>query len=134
MEQAAVADLHEAVREHVLEEPAEKLYGVECGGAWACTAGLTGGEGDRVVFEAHDASVGEGDPADRGGERGEGRVALWMGLTVDVPGDVPDPWVEVFQQSGLAHVVFAERAGDGGEGFDRDQEVGAGGAPGRAVR
>jgi hypothetical protein len=67
MEKSEVADFHEAVREDVLEEPADKLYGVECGGAWACTAGFTVGEGDGVVCEAHDASVGDGDPEDVGG-------------------------------------------------------------------
>ena len=69
-----------AVREHVLEEPAEKLYGVKGGSAWACTSRLTGGEGDGVVFEAHDALVGEGHFADRGGEGGEGRVTVGIGL------------------------------------------------------
>jgi hypothetical protein len=33
MEQAEVADLHETVRENMLEEPAEKLHGVEGGGS-----------------------------------------------------------------------------------------------------
>jgi hypothetical protein len=33
----------------------------------------------------------------------------------------------------VAHLFFEERAIDGGEGFDGDKEVGAGGAPGRAV-
>jgi hypothetical protein len=69
MEKTEVADFHEAVREHVLEEPADKLYDVE-GSAWACTAKFTVGEGDAVVFEAYDASVGDGDPEDIGGEVG----------------------------------------------------------------
>ena len=45
----------------------------------------------------------------------------------------PDLWVDVLQQSGLAHVFFEEGAVDGGEGFDGDKEVGSGGPPGRAV-
>jgi hypothetical protein len=35
MEKAEVSDFHETVRENVLEEPAEKLHGVEGSGAWA---------------------------------------------------------------------------------------------------
>ena len=52
-----------------------------------------------------------------------------MGLTVDVPGDAPALGGDVLQQSGLAHVFFEKSAGDGGEGFDRDKEVGSGGQP-----
>ena len=79
------------------------------------------------------AAVGDGDLEDIGGEGGEGGVAVVLGLTVDVPGDRPDLGGDGLQQSGLAHLFFAERTGDGGEGFDRDKEVGAGGSPGRAV-
>jgi hypothetical protein len=39
----------------------------------------------------------------------------------------------VLQQSGLTHLFLKERAVDGGERFDRDKEVGSGGAPSRAV-
>ena len=134
MENADVADCHEAVRENGLEEPAEKLSGVEGGGSWACTARLTIGDGAGVVCEAHDASVGDGAPADRGGEVLEGRVAMGMGLTVDVPGDVPALGVEVRQQSSVAHVFCEDGSGDGGEGLHGHREGGAGGAPGRAVR
>ena len=77
--------------------------------------------------------VGDGDLEDIGGEGGEGGVAVVIGLTVDIPGDGPDLGVDVLQQSGVAHLFFEDGAGDGGEGFDGDKEVGAGGAPGRAV-
>ena len=53
----------------------------------------------------------------------------WLRLTVDVPGDGPDLGIDVLQQAGLAHVCFEEGAVDGGEGFDGDKEVGAGGPP-----
>ena len=46
MQQADGADLHTAIGPDMPEEPAEKCNGVESGGAWACPAGLTGGEGD----------------------------------------------------------------------------------------
>jgi hypothetical protein len=60
-------------------------------------------------------------------------MAVVIGLTVDVPGDRPDLRIDLLQQIGLAHGFFEERTVDGGEGFDRDKEVGAGGPPGRAV-
>jgi hypothetical protein len=37
-------------------------------------------------------------------------VAVVMGLTIDVPGDGPDLWVDGRQQSGLAHIVLKESA------------------------
>jgi hypothetical protein len=113
MQEAEVSDFHEAVRENVLEEPAKKFHGVEGRSSWACTARLTVSEGDGVVCETHEATVGDGDPEDIGGEICEGRVAMWMSLTMDIPGEVPDLWVDVLQQSGLAHVVFEEGAVDG---------------------
>jgi len=118
----------------MLEESAEKLDGVELGRTWAGTAHFPVGESHRAVFEAHDAAVGEGDFEDIGGEGGEGSVAVVVGLTVDVLGDGPDLGVDVLQQSGLAHIVFEHGAVEGGEGFDRDKEVSAGGQPCRAVR
>jgi hypothetical protein len=39
----------------------------------------------------------------------------------------------MLQQSGWAHVVFEERAGDGGEGFDRDKEIRSGRQPTTSV-
>jgi hypothetical protein len=35
MEKAAMTDFHDAIGEDMLEEPAEKLHGVEVGGSWA---------------------------------------------------------------------------------------------------
>ena len=133
MEQAEVADFHEAIGQDMLEEPAEKLHDVEVGGAEAGTAHFPVGEGDRAVREADETVVGDGDLEDIRGEVGEGGVAVVIGLTVDIPGDGPDLGVDVLQQAGVAHLFFEEGAVDGGEGFDGDKEVGAGGPPGRAV-
>jgi hypothetical protein len=99
----------------------------------AGTAHFTVGERHRAVFEAHDAAVGNSDPEDRRGEGGEGGLAVVLGLTMDIPRDGPDLGLAVLQQSGLVPLCFAERTVDGGEGFDGAKEVGAGGAPGRAV-
>jgi len=133
MPEAEVADFHEAFREHVLEEPAKKLDGVERGGSWSSTARLAVGESDAAVCESHEATVGDGDPEDIGGEVLEGHVAISARLRVDVPREVPDVWVDVRQQSGLAHVFFEDGTVDGRESFHGDQEGGSGGEPGGTV-
>jgi len=134
MEKAEVADFHKAIGQDVLEEPPEKLHDVEVGGAEACTAHFTVSEGDGTAREDNETVVGDGDLEDIRGEVGEGGVSVVPRLTVDVPRDGPDLWVDVVQQSGLGHVFFEDGAVDGGEGFDRDKEVGSGGQPCRAVR
>jgi hypothetical protein len=62
--------------------------------------------------EADTALVGDGDTENLGGEVGEGGVSVVIGLTMDVPGDGPDLWVDVRQQSGLAHIFLKESAVD----------------------
>jgi hypothetical protein len=52
-----------------------------------------------------------------------------LGLTVDVPGDRPDLWGDVRQQSGLVDGFCEERPVNRGEGFERDKEGGSGGHP-----
>ena len=95
MEKAEVADFHTASGQDVVEEPPAKLHDVEGGGAAACTAHFTGSEGDGTAREAHETVVGDGDLEDIRGEGGEGGVAVVPRLTVDVPRDAPDLWVDV---------------------------------------
>jgi hypothetical protein len=113
MEQAEMTDFHEALGQDGLEEPAEKFHDVEVGGAGARTARVTVGEGDGAVLERNDAAVGDGDLEDIRGEVLAGRRAVGIGLAVDVPVDVPDQWVDLCQQSSLAHIFFEERTVNG---------------------
>ena len=133
MEQAEGADFHETIGQDMLKESAEKLHDIKVGGAEAGTAHFPVGEGHRAVRKRDNAAVGNGDLEDRGGEGGKGRGAVVVGLTVDVPGDRPDLRIDVLQQTRSVHLFFAERTVEGREGFDGDNAVGAGGAPGRAV-
>jgi hypothetical protein len=133
MEKAEVADFHETVRHDMLEESAEKFHDIKVRGAEADTAHVPGGEGDRAILQADKTVGGEGDLEDRGGEGGEGGMAVVIGLTLDIPRDGPDLGSDVLQHSSLAHLCFEERTVNGGEGFDGDKAVGSGGAPGRAV-
>jgi hypothetical protein len=133
MEQAAAADVQEAVGHDRLEEPAEKRHDVKGSGAEACTAHLTRGAGARAIVAADAALGGDGAPEDRGGEGGEGGVAVVLGPTLDMPGAGPALWGHALPQASVAYGVVAECAGEGGEGVDGDKAVGAGGAPRRAI-
>ncbi len=128
-----MADFHETVRYDMLQEPADTFDDVKVGSASAGTAHCPVGEGAHAVREADEPVVGDGDLEARGGEGGAGGVAMVLGLTVDVPGHGPHLGIDVLQQSGLAHGVFEEGAVHEREGFDGDQEGGAGGQPGRAI-
>jgi hypothetical protein len=112
-QKAAVTDLSKASGHDRREASAEQLQGVESGRAWACTAALTGGAGDGAVLARDDAAVGDGALEDLWGEVLDGRVAVGVGLAVDVPVGFPGQWIARPQQSRLGHIFFAERAGDG---------------------
>ena len=101
--------------------------------AGAGPANLPGGEGDGPVLEAYEAAVGDGTPEDVGGAGGAGGMGMVLGLTVAVPRDGPPLGIAGLQPSGVAHLVFAERTGDRGEGFDGAKAGGAGRAPRGAV-
>ena len=124
-----MAHLHETMRQDVREEPAEKFHAIKGRGAEADPAHFPGGEGDRAVVQADETVVGDGALEDRGGQGGAGGMAIGRRLTMDVPRDGPDLRVDLLPQSSVAHGVCAEGTGDGGAGFDRDKEVGAGGPP-----
>jgi hypothetical protein len=101
----------------VLQEPVEKLPDVEMGGTRACTVHFLVGERDRVALAADETVVGEGYPEDIGAREVQaewpwGCACRWpyQGLVQTWEGDV-------LQETGVAHLFFAERPGDGGEGF-----------------
>src|SRR5262245_32932107 len=127
VQKAEVADVHEALGEDMPQEPAEHLQAVEVGSAEAWPAHFAVGKGDRALRARAKTAVSDGALEDRGGEGGEGGVAVRIRLTVEVPGDRPDLARAVLQQTGLAHLCFEERTGEGGEGFHRPREVGSGG-------
>src|SRR5262249_12992503 len=113
MEQAAVADLHAAVRPAMWEEATEQLHDVKARRPEACPAHLTGGAGDRAVRAAAKTLGGDSALEARGSEGGAGGAALGMGLPGDVPGAGPDRGGDGLQPSGLAHTCWAARAVDG---------------------
>jgi hypothetical protein len=128
-QQAAGADVHDAVRPGLREEAAEKRAGIEGGGTLSSAAGVAGGDGDGAVLKRDEAPVGEGDYADRRGERGEGRLAVGRRLAVHVPGEGPDVGRDAVEAGMTGHLLFEEGAGKRREGWDGDQEVDACGEP-----
>lgn len=124
-QQAAVAPLHAASGEDVVEEPADTREDVEVDGTQAGTSQCAGGDGDGALRETDEAAVGEGACADVWREGWQGGGTVWRGVTLDIPGPVPDVGGARFQVASLAHRLCEEGAGDGGEGSDEDREVDA---------
>jgi hypothetical protein len=133
MEQAEVADFHQALGQDMRKESPDQLEDAQVQGAEAGPAHFLVGEGNGPLPEAYDAALGDGDLEDLGGQVGEGGMAVMMGLTRHVPGAAPDLGIDGLQEASLAHLFFEEGAVDGGEGVHGDQEMGAGGAPARAI-
>jgi len=52
---------------------------------------------------------------------------------VDIPGDVPDLWIDQVEEAGALHLLFEDGAVAGREGFHGDKEVGSGREPLGAV-
>jgi hypothetical protein len=61
-----VADRHEAVREDVLEEPADARDSVEVDDTLSSATGFAVGDGDGAVLARDDTAIGDGDLEDRG--------------------------------------------------------------------
>ena len=68
VEEAIVADLHEAFGQDMLEEPANELEGSESHGSPSVAVGLFVSEEYGMVFHIQDSVVGDGDAKDIGGE------------------------------------------------------------------
>src|SRR3954454_10462838 len=86
MPQAAVADLVEAARQHMLKEAAHERLAAEPAGSSPTGLAILVLDPDRLVVEADDAGVGERDPEDVAGEIVEHRL-----FTIAPGADVKDP-------------------------------------------
>jgi hypothetical protein len=132
---AAVAPLHAARGQDVLQAPASPRQDVAGGRARACAAGLTGGEGDEAVRARDETAVGASHWQDGGGKRRHSGSAMGLGRAVHVPGRLPARWIELRQEVGRgAHCCGDDGAGERREGADGHGEGGAGGEPGVAGR
>ena len=79
VEEAVVADLHEAFGQDMLEEPADELEGTESHGSPSVAVGLLVAEEYGIVFHLQDSAVGDGDAEDIGGEVLDGvRASIWL--------------------------------------------------------
>ena len=79
VEEAIVADFHEAFGQDVLEKAADELEDVEGHGSPPVAVGLLVAEEDGIVFHLQDSTIGDGDPEDIGGEVLDGvRASIWL--------------------------------------------------------
>jgi hypothetical protein len=90
-EEAVAADLDEASRQHVLDEPCDELGGRERTAPGAGGGVVGPAEGDGVAVGALDRAVGECDPEQVAAEVGESVGAGADRFDMGDPGDVPDP-------------------------------------------
>jgi len=130
VEEAVVADLHEAFGQDMLEEPADELEGTESHGSPSVAVGLLVAEEYGIVFHLQDSAVGDGDAEDIGGEVLDRVRAVSHGLGVDDPGHVPKLGADLAQEPCLFHLIPELDSEEDGEGFDREEEVEVGGMPG----
>jgi hypothetical protein len=91
-QKAVVADLGEAAREDVLEEPCDELLGRQRQAPGLAGAAVGVAEGDAAVFEALDTVVGQGDTIDVAREVEGGLFAGADLLDVDPPVALGNPF------------------------------------------
>ena len=121
--EAVVSHFHEACWQDMLEEASDEFQGFKSDLAGAITSFLAIGEGDVSIFDSHDSGIGDGYPEDIGGEVFQGRLAVAYGLTVDVPGYIPDTGVDFVEQPLPCHLVFEFGPEYFGKRSDRQVEV-----------
>ena len=121
--EAVVPYLHEACGQNMLEKAPDEFEDIECDLAVAIAAFLAVGEGDVSIFDGHDSGIGDSHPEDIRCEVFQGRLAVAYGLAVDVPGDLPDAWIDFVKQPPSCHFVFEFGLEDFGKRSDRQVEV-----------
>ena len=130
VEEAVVADLHEAFGKHVLEESEDELGGTEGHGSPSIGVGLLVAEEDGMVADLQDSAVGDGDAEDVWGEVLDGAGAVSHGLGVDDPGDVPDLGPDLLKKPCFFHLMLELGPVEDGEGLDGEEEISTGWMPG----
>jgi len=132
-QEAVMPDLHEACGQDMLEEAPNELDDIEGELSHAVAVFLAVGESDGAIFDGHDSGVGDSHSEDIRCEVFQGCLTVADGLTVDVPGDVPDGGVYFIEQSLRCHRGFELCAIDWGQCSDRKIEGVAGRQPGFPV-
>jgi hypothetical protein len=101
-EDAVVADFHESLRQDVLEEAANKLFGGQRPMGPQVTRTLLDAEGDGAIFALYEAVIGDGDAVEVRGAVGEPLRASAGWLTVGNPALRPDLEWPVCKETGGA--------------------------------
>lgn len=112
MEESEVAYLHEARRQHMLEETAHEFHDIQCRGADPLAVRFFVVEEDLAFVDLDDAAVGDGDAEEIGGEVFERCLGAADCLAVDDPVRFPGIVRYLREQSGFIDSVAKLRAVD----------------------
>lgn len=121
--QAIVADLDEAIGEHVLEEAADELLGTDGALFELISGGVFIRESDLASLQLAEAVVAEGDAKDVRGEILESFGARAHRLRVNHPIFTPDAGRYLSKKFSLLEGIAELGAEDAGEGNDWHQKV-----------
>jgi hypothetical protein len=125
-QEAVIAHVDESVRQHVLEEPTNELFGCHRTAADLVRGRCLVLKGDLVIFQLQDAIVADGHAQDVRCQIFAGFLACADGLAVHDPSLVPDRFVHPREPVGLVQWRSALGSEDHAEGLDVDQDVWAG--------
>ena len=118
VQEAVVADFHEAGGQDVLKETADEFHCIEGHSPYPVAMGLCVPEEDGVVFHPDDAIIGDRHLEDIRGEVFDTCFRRTDGLRVDVPVKLPDFRRDLIEEAGFFHGItklglkeFGEKSG-----------------------
>jgi hypothetical protein len=126
-EQTVVADLGEALGQHVLRETAEERQRVKGAAVQGARAAVAVAERDLAIVEAFEAAVDDGDAEDVAGEIVEHLLPSPGRLDVDDPLATPDGGRRLIEEPGPAEAGADLGAEEPGQRPSRNEEGGVGG-------
>lgn len=121
-EQARRADVDEAVRQHVLQETTEKLFGTHRRVCDLRSGRLLVLESDVAILQREDAIIAHGDPKDVRSKRAEGGLAMTDGRRVNTPVFLPSLLVDEGEEVGFFQLIAERGTEEDGERLDVDEE------------
>lgn len=128
-EQTVIPHFDESVREHMLKKPANELLGGQRTGSDLIGGRVLVLERHLAILQAENPVVADGHAKDVGRQVSEGVLTRADRLTVNHPVLLPDALSDQIKKVGLFQVVSDLGAKRHRQGFDGNQEVGAGADP-----
>ena len=123
-QQAVIADVDEAMRQHGLEKPPHALRGSPRPHFALRRGRCLGLKGARAVCQREPAVMADGHPENRRGQLSKSLLATADRRTVHGPSLVPYGLIDAWEQGGLVQSVSELRAAKHGPRLDGQQEIG----------